>query len=83
MRPVLRLFPKPKEVELTTEKFSKIRYFGIWLKQLNMLLQEFIIKGELNKFLTSMKKPVFKFYFHINGYLHCTNPCLLFNFHVK
>ena len=23
MRPVLRLFPKPKEVELTTEKFSK------------------------------------------------------------
>ena len=42
-----------------------------------------ISKGALNKFLTSIKKPVFKYYLHINGYLHCTNPFLFFNFHVK
>ena len=28
------------------------------------------VKGALNKFLTSMKKPVLKYYLHINGYLH-------------
>ena len=33
------------------------------------------LKEALNKFLTSMKNPVFKYYLHINGYLHCTNPC--------
>ena len=38
------------------------------------------IKGALNKFLKSMKKPVFKYYLHINGYLHCTNPSLFFSF---
>ena len=29
------------------------------------------------------KKPVFKHYLYINGYLHCTKPFLFFNFHVK
>ena len=28
------------------------------------------------------EKPVSKYYVHINGYLHCTNP-LFFKFHVK
>ena len=28
-------------------------------------------KGALNKFLKSMKKPVFKYYLHMNGYLQC------------
>ena len=49
-----------------------------WLYRVNKS-----IKGALNKFLTSMKKPVFKYYLHINGYLHCTNPSLFFKFHVK
>ena len=40
------------------------------------------LKGALNKFLASMKKPVFKSSYKY-GYLHCTNPSLFFNFHVK
>ena len=37
------------------------------------------LKEALNKFLTSMKNPVFKYYLHINGYLHCANPSLFFS----
>ena len=38
--------------------------------QKELHFQEYHFKGALNKFLKSMKKPVFKYYLHINGYLH-------------
>ena len=38
--------------------------------QKKLRFQEYRFKGALKKFLKSMKKPVFKYYLHTNGYLH-------------